>query len=360
MTSGKFVVTAEQAHDLEIDRFTCFNLGSPKTPPRGSVQLPPVLETRGRGGQQISDEDLLTMAVGDFPLVGRRGKRAIAEKYFPLGSMDDFLGLSFAEQRTAEQRRAKALCNHLMAGFPTFSKSFEDTIKWCREQGHTPASVMSLATEFEEAEVPADSLLYCRFCGVPHFPQDKFEILQKNCSFRPRKIHVSSRTPASDLLDRYDFYPESSEVYKRLKQEHLNLGHGSYAPLHLKGDQGDDGSSSWGQDGDGCSPGGSDEAVLQKAWVGEQIRAIRLPCYDPKVAGTAALTGEAMKAFVRALLLESLSEIPASRERAPGRPVFLTPLHVYRALNRSADFDFLINAYMLGGGPSKEDSPASH
>jgi hypothetical protein len=182
----------------------------------------------------------------------------------------------------------------------------------------------------EELDLAPEKLLYCRFCGLAHLPQDKFEILQKNCSIRPRKIHVSSRTPSSDLISRFELLPENCEIVKRLKQDCF----GPYMSYYERST--------------------SANAVCNdlEEWTRQKVQDIQPghPASEPAVR----MVTNVVRSFMGKLIEISTKEIPESKERTSGRSVLLTPLHVYRAILHRDEMDFLCNAHMLGGAPPKD------
>lgn len=382
--TGKFIVTAEQVYDIEIDRKTNFSL---YTGPlidgedRGSLpsldgNAPSTVSHYG----QVTDYDLLEMVIDDFPLasqaVGRRAEEiGYLSKY---ASMEAFLQSSISEQRDVEAARSMAICEYLSKSFPNFSLTPEEATRWCREKGHTPASVASLIAALEQTEAaPGGQLLYCRFCGLAHLPQAKFDVLQKNCSLRPRKIHLSSRTSASELISQFELLPENSDLVKRLKQEHLGplyivpnahimpeeRASASITPAASK--------SVKREIGDEAKCGGINDDFLI-VWTRERIQELGLSHLSSSAAGrplagssscssssmtVAKLVSACMRSFLGDLIKASAAEIPESIERTADRPVLLTPLHMYRAITKGVmggddtnrHFDFLSNAYMLGG-----------
>jgi hypothetical protein len=345
-TTGKYMTMAEQAHDLDLDRRTDFTIGL--APDLISAPLPPQEEDQSMN-IRVSDEDVLMMAIADFPLAGKRGKRAISSRYRPVATMEEFLRLSLTEQKQQERARAAALCSHLMTVFPTFSLAVDEVVKWCRDMGFTPASVSTFTSALERIDLATShSLLYCRFCGLAHLPQDKFEILQKNCSLRPRKIHVTSRTPSQDLFNsqNYVMLPENSETVKRLKQECFGPSFMPYYPPDANFQR---------EEKEICDSETSD-VDLRRSFVNSRIHELHLTHTQLGMTPTVACMERAMRSFLSILVDHAVAEIPESKERSADRPVLLTPLHVFRAIPTHPELDFLSNAHMLGSAQTK-DSP---
>lgn len=334
-TTGKYTTLAEQAHDLDLDRRTDFKS-------RGSMVTLPELESRAA---KVSDDDVLSMAIGDFPLAGKKGKRATScpVKYRPASSMEEFLRMDIIQQKQIEQQRAASLCSHLMSAFPTFTKNTGKVVSWCREKGYTPASVASLVTALDDSNVSPEDLLYCRFCGLAHLPQDKFDILQKNCSLRPRKIHVTSKTSSADLLGRFELLPENNDVVKRLKQECFGSTFMPYCQAEVSPVRKCD-----------YEEGEDDAQSQREEWTRQKIQELHLSHFHSKNIGTVRVMNCAMQVLLRKLVDTSLREIPDSKERRANTPVLLTPLHLYRAILNQPELDFLTNAHMLGGALPKD------
>lgn len=351
VSSSKFATVAEIAHEIDLDRRTEFvrDWGGGPDGANGirAASLPSAAETADRQSR-VSDEDVLLMVVNEFPLAGKRSKRAASARYRPLPSMDEFLRLDIADQRQQEWRRASALCQHLLSAFPSFSMTTEQVIDWCREKGYTPASVATFVSALEKTDATtAERLLYCRFCGLPHLPQDKFEVLQKYCSLRPRKVHVSSRTSAQDLWSRCQMHPEGSELVKRQRQEYFSP-HYYFAA------------------GASCTPAERAAAMLfpppppGSSLTAKEDEPFLLDSLVETELATFSQSREyaplavhflmrAMQCFLKDLISVASQEIPQSKERTDEMPVLLTALHVYRAVTTHTHFDFLSNAYMLGG-----------
>lgn len=343
VTSPKFVTAAEFAHDLDLDRRTDFEAGLHMSNSKSLVELPSALESAA-SNPQVSDEDVLIMCIGDFPLGGKRGKRAATVRYRPLPSLEDFLRLDISEQRKHERNRADALCNHLLNTFHTFTWTVDQVISWCREKGHTPASVARFVTALEESTQDSwTNLLFCRFCGLAHLPQDKFEVLQKNCSLRPRKIHVSSKTMGHDLLSNYELLPDTADAVKRLRTDYFGP---TYIPYYEDPPAAVSAKMTLMEEK-------LDEATLMDVWTSERIEELHLLNYPPNSKTVphfaTRCVARAIKGFAKHLIQSSLAQIPDSKERTDDRPVLLTPLHIYRAVSGNRDFDFLSNTYMLGG-----------
>lgn len=340
-TSNKYSVMAEQIHEIEINRNTDFSLAQQATLPVELPSLPLRATTEG-----VKDEDLLTMVIEDFPLTGTAGRRAVQVEYRPVSSMEEFLRLNLSLQKGHEQRRAQAVGSFLTSTYPTFAMDVDSIKEWCRRRGLVPASVASLLSALEQAASQGDSngasLMFCRFCGLAHLPQDKFEVLQKNCSLRPRKIHLSSRTMAGTRMEKFEMIPETSETLKRLKQEYM--GSTVYFPLPTTIRDGD-------SLGSAEIDGDNDDQLV--SWTRDRVQELQLPttpAFDEEL--TNQMMTSSLKSFLKDLLTSSIVEIPTSKEHTEDRPVMLTPLHLYRLVISTERFDFLSNAYM-SGGPGK-------
>jgi hypothetical protein len=304
--------------------------------------------------QASADEQLLILVIDDFPLVGRRGRRSMAtaslsKDYRPVYTREEFMRMTPVEQQALEKARASAVVTHISAAFPAnpFAMDIDAVIKWTRDRGlvpHVVAENMDLLTRTLDS-APA-TVLYCRFCGTPHVPQDRFEVLQRNCSLRPRKVHVSSRSSATEIIS------------AALNTELNSIGHNT-SQVDESGPQSTKKRTKHGHD--------------SNSEASEYIAAIPLPQppddSDPWIAQILApigpslpyLTGSmlpllsaAVRAFLGDIIPAALSEIPGIRDisvdggsKLPPRAV-LTPLHVFRAICEMEYFDFCSNAHMLG------------
>lgn len=195
--------------------------------------------------------------------------------------------------------------------------------------------------------IDPESLKYCRYCGIPHMPQHSFEIIQKNCAHKPRKIRLNSRTLPSEILSNciiynqdLQFMPETIHIKEIPIEEESFVG-----------------------------PESSDALKMTAAC----IKLLDLPHFLP-TERTSFTIAAAVKCFLRSLLMKSIEQIPSPNNRAAldqKSPSVLTPLHVFQAItgepiqasstmtesNRIDTvniFDFLSNAYFsASNGPSK-------
>ena len=336
-TGNKYIITAEQIHEIEIDRKTQFKIDFLES---SSVKLPPPIEDGIDSIESyLSNEDLLSMVIDDFPLAANStSRRAEDVGYQPIQSIEEFLRLNLSSQKSHETKRAKAIWDCLTSSYATFSLSVEDIILWCRTKGHTPASVATLLSALGNVDAVDVCLLYCRFCGLPHLPQDRFEVLQRNCSLRPRKIHLSSRTTANEMMSKFNMLQAGSESVKRLKQELLSL---AFPPYYA-----DKRSAT---PVEPISDDVSDKESLM-AWVRSVVRDICIPSLPSTDTAAITFISGSMISFLHDLLKRSITEMPELKERTIGHLALLTPLHIYRAIMANPSlFDFLGNAFMAGG-----------
>ena len=176
---------------------------------------------------------------------------------------------------------------------------------------------------------------YCRYCGVPHMPQPSFDIIQKNCAHRPRRIKISTRSNANDLFVNCKL---SDKEIKFIGKETDLLHELTASQLELTGP--DDYVSR------------SDSEILK--FVSANVHSLSLTNYKP-VTSTSLLIFSAMKRFMQRLINEALSRIPKGQERAlldQSLPTVLTPWHVFLAITQPENksdvesniYDFLTNA----------------
>ena len=192
------------------------------------------------------------------------------------------------------------------------------------------------------------NLKYCRYCGIPHMPQHSFEIIQKNCAHKPRKIRLNSRTLPSEILSSCNvldheihILPKSSNLPEISLEDELLVN--------------------------------AESSNLVKM-VASCTKLLDLPCFVP-IEETSFLIASVTKCFLRNLLKKSIEQIPAPSNRAAldqKSPSILTPLHIFQAATNetiqatskdsidgkqieSANiFDFISNSYFSAStGPAK-------
>ena len=154
----------ERLYTIDLDRETDYSLFKPAFP----LPDPPnvVLEF----GDASLDSKHTTVQKDDYEL--------LKEVYSPTDPISDLTA--------AEIRSNIRLAN------PEFSLTTEEIRQWLkgRQESH------------DQLLQDISSLMYCRYCGVPHQPQDRFETIQKNCSHKPRKIRFITRSSVSNLFER--------------------------------------------------------------------------------------------------------------------------------------------------------------
>lgn len=341
--SKTFYLMSEQAYDLELDKKSA---GRPLPGAEKEAVVP-----------RYPVDDGLAMASRFFPLFGTPPKQAhvALPAYNKAVSYAEFMKLSPFDQQALEKERAVALQRHVLPAHPDLT--LEYVLEWCRRNGMTPvgphgAEAGEPAEADQEARGPGISedelraLQYCRYCGLAHFPQDKFDVLQKNCSMRPRKLHLSSRSTATELISRF---PQTAEPAPETKKPRIIE--------QLVADPAERPQSQW---------------AAEAQWASDAVAQLDLPAYQPREDTCDALVG-ATRQFLRDLLAEAVAKMPDTIERAVGRPILLTPLHLYQAVTgvtpisatatkerveeqtkaqaASAEpsrFDFLTNSFMAG------------
>lgn len=191
--------------------------------------------------------------------------------------------------------------------------------------------------------IDAAVLKYCRYCGVPHMPQNSFEIIQKNCAHKPRKIRLNSRTLPSQL------FTSTNMLVQEFQPPPKNIAE---VGIHEE----------------------NETFVTEKSvdfvkFVASCAKLLDLPHFLP-TERTSFVIAAATKTFLKTLISKSSEQIPAPGNRAAldqKSPSVLTPLHVFQAVtsepiktnnNPQSDnfnnFDFLSNAYFSASmGPAK-------
>lgn len=305
------VLMSEQAYDLELDKKTF-------VPPSESITF----DDNSRPESNVySVDDALAVASRQFPLFGSTSsKPTTGQAYNKAVSYAEFMKLSTFDQAALEKERALALQRHLLPAHPELTVDY--VVEWCRRNGLTPLVVPNKATisnttdlaNYENEDEDDDlgitegdlqKLQYCRYCGLAHFPQEKFEILQKNCAMRPRKLHLSSRSTATELVSKFTI---ATEPINEVKKSRIIEAH-----VQIPGE---------------IPPG---EWEDEERWIHESINQLDLSSYQPQKE-TAKSILLATKAFIKDLLLASMERLPDSIEMAVGRPAILTPLHLYQAI----------------------------
>ena len=190
----------------------------------------------------------------------------------------------------------------------------------------------------ETNEIDPTTLKYCRYCGIPHMPQQSFEIIQKNCAHKPRKIRLNSRTLPSQL------FSNRNMLAQEFKPEAVEISYSEEIPIEEEIFV--DGES-------------SDLVKL----VAASAKLLDLPHFVPSER-TSVTIAAATKCFLRHLISKSIEQIPVPGNRAAldqKSPSALSPLHIFQAVtsepiqmsNNPDDpqtdnfnvFDFLSNAY---------------
>jgi len=369
---------SEQAHDLELLR----------RPVKAARLDPGVLPSSSApSGSGLPVEDALATASRLFPLFGAAPKQQQSgapptATYNRAVSYGEFLKLPAFDQQVLERERALALQRHLLPGHPGLSLDF--VLDWCRRTGLTPlglpcSSNSRLTEDIDDsggvdggssAPSPAPpsistadlvALLYCRYCGLAHFPQERFELLQKNCAMRPRKLHLSSRSTAADLVAARPPLEPKQQV-------------GSIASI----DAATPLVTTAGPTEDDVELDG--EWTEEGRWVQSAVQSLELLVSPERILGREACQSlaRATRAFLADLMARAATHLPDSIERAVGRPALLTPLHCYQAITgmtpvpanakpepkdkapkeeteessqaprEPSRFDFLSNAFMAG------------
>lgn len=341
-SAGRMQVMSEHLHNIEISRRTMFSHSGNESFSLPSFPTRTSLET----GE--AKNILLTSILEDFSLVGAiQSSKAKQVRYSPVcSSFDDFIRLSLSKQLLLEDVRARAVKAFLSSRYPLFSLNTAEIRDWFREHG-MPSHIVSHLKKHETDEAsrlldPQEAeLLYCKFCGSPHYPQAKFDVLQKNCSYRPRKVHISSRSSVKELqLPESLLYPENSELVKRAKHEYMiSSSFGYYL------NENDDAS--------GSDPVEYPDEVV--AWIAEVLRKYSSPFKSrPFKLESTIMASKAMKYFLEDLIKSATQEISSTCEEKDSQLLILTPLHVFHAITKKGGMDFISNSYMSSGSTKIE------
>jgi transcription initiation factor IIF auxiliary subunit len=311
--SRVFALMSEQAYDLDLDR---------KTAERDT-------DREREGGRDkaapLTVEDALAINSRHFPLFGALPKAAPpAVSYNRAVSYAEFIRLPAFDQLVLERERALALQRHLLPAFPGLA--LDHVLDWCRRSGLSPSSAAASLPGGAPAEEDAGDarpgaqltaealrgLHFCRYCGLAHFPQERFEVLQKNCSMRPRKLHLSSRTTAAEIIAGFAVAAEPPAVEPKRPRVIETAAEANPAARQQPQLQ----PEAWGP---------------EEAWVNAAVLPLELPAYRPRQP-VCHLVAKALRAFLGDLLRGSHAQLPDTIERAVGRPAILTPLHLYQAI----------------------------
>lgn len=304
--SRSLQLMSEQAYDIELDKRTAM-----------SKRLLEVENMDESSGAVYSVDDALAMASRFFPLFGSLPKQAPPSSagYNRAVSYSEFMKLSVFDQQTLEKERAVALQRHLLTAHPDLTVDY--VLDWCRSSGLSPVIVPSVDQEQSDSGADGNkdqvgittselkSLQYCRYCGLAHFPQDKFDVLQKNCSMRPRKLHLSSRSTASELVASFVVSAEPIPEIKRSRVIESYEMEPSEPPV-----------DTWSE---------------EEQWTNQAVASLELPSYQPR-RDTCSLLATVTKRFLGDLMAKAAERLPDTIERTVGRPAILTPVHLYQAI----------------------------
>lgn len=152
----------ERMHEVELDRNTDFTmcLLGPNAPTYQSDE-----DDEGLGGSNgLDDFEILRKAVVNSTISDLRGCELLIEK--------------------------------IKATHPQFSLDPNQVLSWLTKN-HSNSGVDTSNTTADEKTPP---LKFCCYCGQPHQPAHRFEVLQKHCSHKPRKVRLSSKTEFSSFV----------------------------------------------------------------------------------------------------------------------------------------------------------------
>lgn len=325
--SRVFALMSEQAYDIDLDRKAMAvdkERGEKEREAKESKESREAKE--GREGKAsaapLTVDDALAINSRHFPLFGPLPKATpAAVSYNRAVSYAEFARLPAFDQLVLERERALALQRHLLPAFPGLALDY--VLDWCRRNGLSPSAgglagreggdEDDSAANGLDAQVTAETLRglqFCRYCGLAHFPQERFEVLQKNCSMRPRKLHLSSRTTAAEIIAGFAIAAEPVAAEPKRPRVIETAVESTNAPRQQQQPE------AWG---------------AEETWVNEAVLPLELPAYRPRQPVCHAMA-KALRSFLGDLLRSSHAQLPDTIERAVGRPAILTPLHLYQAI----------------------------
>lgn len=378
INSSKFTTAAEFIVSFNIDkRSTLLTENQRMQMPKSSLYFYSPLNTSHKSelNSLEKNSDLLALVAEDFPIIGKKGKRAIASAAFlprlyrPVASREEFRKLPANIKANLEISRAESIVLHINAAFPTagFFMDTESVVEWCRKNGFTPGFlpgdiINNIDETLNLSNMDIRSLRYCRFCGIPHSPQEHFEILQKNCSKRPRKIHLSTRTSASMLLAPFEKITQDeikSDVTYKLSGA---MNHGaSIFNLGARGTH----SYNFGPRFPSFSSNNYIYAHIPldslDPWISNINKTIKsfTPCtLEDRVT---SLLSVALRLFITTLVKRSLDFVDKDEKNGKMNVscIFMTPMQVFEALSSRREYDFLCNTNMLFTVKSSGKSPST-
>ncbi|KND03597.1 uncharacterized protein SPPG_01072 [Spizellomyces punctatus DAOM BR117] len=384
--SGRQVLGTERIIDLELDRNTEFaesrqnmvadnamdtgtsDVTQPeKSPKSASPSAPATGHSESLAITAKAMNDLLESAVGQFPIIrpvasGTRPKLSLPYSTAP--SISVYMSWPLGKRKASEWQRARLLLRHVQSQCDTYQGqklTVRDVMHWCRDNGHNPTPQVRRKARSGSPPGPSHlrdvvtAIQYCRYCGVAGAHDGAFD----DCKWRPRmwRSRVWSLSRADDLLRGLDASGE------RPVEE---------ADMDIVIDSMRDPSDAMAHNGANTSmtrrwysnhhPTASQQEI---DWISRTVEQLRLPATfgqtetEKRIAY--GLIFQVAKSFLRRLLENAIDvyrneavtsvssegdqEKTDTREhRSAPFTKILVPLHLYRALVDTEEFDFLTGA----------------
>ncbi|TPX70618.1 hypothetical protein SpCBS45565_g01574 [Spizellomyces sp. 'palustris'] len=384
--SGRQVFGTERIIDLELDRNTEFaesrqnmaadnamdtgtsDVAQPEKSPKSS---PPSAPDAGQCEPLAitakAMDDLLESAVGQFPIIrpvasGTRSKMSLPYSTAP--SISVYMSWPLGKRKASEWQRARLLLRHVQSQCDKYQGrklTVRDVMHWCRDHGHNPTPQVRRKAKSGSPPVPShlrdvvSAIQYCRYCGIAGAHGGAYD----DCKWRPRmwRSRVWSLSRADDLLRGLDASGERPVEEADMDIVVDSMRDPSNATAHI-------GASTsitrrWYAN---HHPTASQQEI---EWISRTVEQLRLPATfgqtetEKRIAY--GLIFQIAKSFLRRLLEnaidvyrnEAVTSVSSDgdQEKADVREhrstpftKILVPLHLYRALIDTEEFDFLTGA----------------
>lgn len=283
---GRTVAGPERMYEVELDR--CTDFAASLLPFDGSA-----VQSSADVGRSIrSDYDILQRA-----LIGQQSTLPI---------MSTGSGPSALEQ--AKLAICEGLLEQIRLRNAQFCLSAKEILSWISNS--RPDYFQQTKRPEEGATDSSAPRRFCFYCGQCHEPVERFEVLQKNCSFKPRRIRLNSKTELSSfVLGRYAM----SDGPMADDTRYCNYNLKSLPSTGIR----------WDQYGVSEDPHFYDSMV-------ESV-------HDSRMSKEARMMCNALtRVFAKRLIAKAITVAHDNGTRpTPTRPVMLTPLHIYCCLTNT-------------------------
>ncbi|KAI8980462.1 hypothetical protein BDB01DRAFT_851750 [Pilobolus umbonatus] len=384
--SGKQVLGGERNIDIELDRHTDFKDISPisragsSTPSEVTATEVPMVSA-----QKMSLlNGILREIVPTFPII-RSNLHGTTLPYTCAPNAQVYFQWSIGKRKALEWHRARVLRLEVqqrayetmdnVLKFAAESLTTKDVLVWCVENNYTPRK-----TNMEEHKsIPAAEHVfngYCRFCGnerssANEQADDQCPKRPKGWNQRKRNGGINSKTSVSNLLDGLEKgWDDPDEMDVDIDVE-------DHAPSNvtaedvIKRDVNLNRVKEWNNEDMMDIP---NERALDWIWsVVGQLRLKTVTANDMLLGKDGNLQGptvnfdlisamnqrlavgnimtQATRIFLKRLIRKTLDICYKEEEGSSSASKMMVPYHLYQAIQRSEEFDFLTNQYM---GPEKE------